>query len=65
MTDPANVFQPGTMDVQQRRAVRFDPYPDAEIAPPVVGGRPRAYQSDRSETERGRLLREAWWGSPF
>lgn len=36
---------PGTIVRQQSRAMRHDPYSDNEIAPSVVGGRPRDYQA--------------------
>ena len=65
MTQPTNVYAPGTIEMQRRRAIRLDPYPDQDIAPEIVGGRPREYDKDRSETNRAKLLREAWWGSPF
>jgi hypothetical protein len=65
MTDPVNWRQPGTIQQQQRRAVRLDPYPNNNIAPEIVGGRPREFQVDRSEVDRARLLREAWFGAPF
>jgi hypothetical protein len=65
MTDPVNWRQPGTMAEQQRRAIRLDPYPNNNIAPEIVGGRPREYQIDRSEVERARLLRESWFGAPL
>lgn len=65
MTQSANISMPGTIDVQRRRAIRLDPYPNQHIAPEIVGGRPRDYDMDRSETNRSKLLREAWWGLPF
>ena len=65
MTERVNIGMPGTMDVQQRRAIRLDPYPNPDIAPEIVGGRPRDYDADRSEANRAKLLREAWWGYPF
>jgi len=65
MTQRSNIAAPGTMEIQQRRAIRLDPYPNEDIAPEIVGGRPREYQEDRSEAERAKLLREAWWGLPF
>jgi hypothetical protein len=65
MTDPINWRQPGTIQAQQRRAVRLDPYPNNTIAPEVVGGRPRDFQVDRSEVNRARLLQEYWFGIPF
>lgn len=39
-----NWFHPGSAKVQQRRAERFDPYPQEMGAPPVEGARPLAYQ---------------------
>ena len=65
MTERANIGMPGTIDVQRRRAIRLDPYPNQDIAPEIVGGRPREYDEDRSEANRAKLLREAWWGYPF
>ena len=65
MTQGVNLSMPGTIDVQRRRAIRLDPYPNQRIAPEIVGGRPRDYDMDRSETDRAKLLREAWWGWPF
>ena len=62
MTDPINLWDPGTMAQQQRRAVRLDPYANNNIAPELVGGRPRDFQFDRSEVDRARLLRESWFG---
>jgi hypothetical protein len=35
---------PGTVNRQQDRAVAHDPYPDNQLGPEVVGGRPREYQ---------------------
>ncbi len=65
MTESVNLLQPGTIAAQQRRAIRLDPYTNNNIAPEVVGGRPRDFQVDRSEVNRARLLREAWFGAPF
>jgi hypothetical protein len=49
-----NWFHPGTAAYQQKQAERFDPYPDKQIAPEVVGGRPREYTNPLPETERAR-----------
>ena len=65
MTERVNLSMPGTIDVQRRRAIRLDPYPNQHIAPEIEGGRPRDYDIDRSETDRSKLLREVWWGWPF
>ena len=56
---------PGTRQAQQLQAVAHDPYPDPHIAPEIVGGRPLDYQVGVPETNRARLLREAWWGVAF
>ena len=52
--DGPKLFHPGNAATQQKRAERFDPYPDKDIAPEVVGGRPRDYQVPIPETERSR-----------
>jgi len=49
---PPNILHPGTEANQQARAQMFEPYPDNEIGPPVVGGRPREYQEPRAEVTR-------------
>ena len=37
------ISHPGGASLQQSRAVAFDPYPDPDAGPEVVGGRPLAY----------------------
>ena len=49
-----NWLHPGPADTQQRHAERFDPYPDNQIAPEIVGGRPREFSNPKPETERAR-----------
>jgi hypothetical protein len=44
-----NWCDPGPARYQQMRAVRFDPYTDNELGPPVVGGRPLGYQDPLPE----------------
>jgi hypothetical protein len=45
-------LRPGTEQQQQTRAQRFDPYPENDIGPAVVGGRPLEYSSPRAEILR-------------
>ncbi|MEK6246957.1 MAG: hypothetical protein N2C12_02180 [Planctomycetales bacterium] len=45
--------------MQKRQLERFDPYPDNDIGPPVVGARPPGFQDQISETLRSR------WGGPI
>jgi hypothetical protein len=47
-----NVSHPGTEATQQARAQVYEPYPENEPGPPVVGGRPREYQDPRAEVLR-------------
>ncbi len=47
-----NLAHPGPMDYQQTRAKVFEPFPDNDVGPPVVGGRPREYQEPVPETIR-------------
>ncbi|MCR4412087.1 MAG: membrane or secreted protein [Thermoguttaceae bacterium] len=49
-----NWLHPGPAAYQQKQAERFDPYPDPDIGPEVVGSRPREYQKPRPEPERAR-----------
>jgi hypothetical protein len=46
------VFHPGTEAYQQARARKFEPYPENDMGPPVVGARPREYQDQEAEVTR-------------
>lgn len=52
-----NIFHPGPAPLQQARAMRFDPYPEPDVGPPVLGGRPREYQVPVPEPVRN----QPWW----
>jgi hypothetical protein len=43
---------PGTAEVQQQRARRYDPYPEPQVGPDIVGGRPLSYENPRAEVRR-------------
>jgi hypothetical protein len=47
---------PGPIQTQKRRAIRFDPYLENDIGPPIDGGRPRDYLAPIPQVERAR-----WW----
>jgi hypothetical protein len=47
-----NWFQPGHLYHQRLRATHFDPYADTDAAPEFDGGRPRDYQTPRSQPEK-------------
>lgn len=52
-----NPFHPGATGPQRYDAVYHDPYPLDDIAPEIVGGRPREYQRPVPQVTRGRLFR--------
>jgi hypothetical protein len=51
LTRPA-WLHPGTATEQQTRAQKYDPYPENDLGPPVVGGRPMEYRSPPPEVQR-------------
>ena len=60
---PPNWFHPGPAKYQQERAHQFDPYPEKESGPPIVGARPLEYQNPPPELQRTRPnnLRARWF----
>jgi len=57
---PPNWSHPGTAAYQQSEAERFDPYPENETGPAIVGGRPREFQKPPAEPTRARWLPWSW-----
>ena len=49
-----NFAHPGTAAEQRADAERFDPYPDPDAGPPVLGGRPPGYTRPLTDTEWAR-----------
>jgi len=49
---PPRVFHPGSVQQQQARAQRFDPFPENDLGPAVVGARPREYSNPEPEVLR-------------
>jgi hypothetical protein len=47
---------PGTAAQQQRRAEQYDPYPNNQVAPEIVGGRPREFSNPLPEVRRAQQL---------
>lgn len=56
-----NWRRPGPAYYQQYQAVRHDPYPEDDLGPEIVGGRPRGYQKPPTEVTRARQDRP--WGN--
>ncbi|MBX9789309.1 MAG: hypothetical protein K2Y37_10370 [Pirellulales bacterium] len=46
----------GPSQIQRERATQFDPYPDQDMGPEVVGGRPLDYNRQIPEVERSRFV---------
>jgi hypothetical protein len=53
-TAKPSLLHPGSAQTQQNRAVRFDPYPENEPGPTMVGVRPRGYENPIAEPSRAR-----------
>ena len=53
-------MDPGPAKVQQTRALRYDPYPDNEAGPAMVGVRPREYEIPPPEPSRARWYDGNW-----
>jgi hypothetical protein len=53
-TAKPSLAHPGSARTQQNRAVRFDPYPESDVAPAMVGVRPKGYENPISEPARAR-----------
>jgi hypothetical protein len=49
---PPNWLHPGTADFQQSQAQQFDPYPENEPGPKIVGARPLQYDKPPAEVRR-------------
>ena len=60
----ARWWQPqGTVQQQRLRATLHDPYPDQDLGPEVMGGRPRDYSRQLPEPVRSRYLNDLYWGA--
>lgn len=50
-----NLFHPGPAGYQRAEAVEHDPYPQGDVGPEVVGGRPLGYLQPVNEVDRARM----------
>jgi len=55
-----NWSHPGSAQSQQCQALRYDPYPENDIGPTMVGARPREYQNPPPEASRARWFLGKW-----
>ena len=61
---PYGLFTPGTVEQKRQRATVHDPYPDQNLGPEVVGGRPRDFQEPLPEAVKNRLYVDSVLGGP-
>jgi hypothetical protein len=54
---PPRIFRSETVEYQRSEAQQFDPYPQDELGPSVVGGRPPDFQEPPADPSRGRWMR--------
>ncbi len=59
-TEGPNWCHPGGARAQQTRALRYDPYPENDVGPSMVGVRPREYDKPPPETSRARWQLGGW-----
>jgi len=55
-----NWLHPGPAAFQQSTAERYDPYPENETGPQIVGARPREFQKPPPESARARWIPWNW-----
>ena len=48
------LLHPGPAGYQRNNATQFDPYPQNDVGPEIVGGRPLGYQKPPDEVTRAR-----------
>ncbi|MBX3411888.1 MAG: membrane or secreted protein [Pirellulales bacterium] len=60
-------LNPPSEQQQRATAQRFDPYPENDTGPPILGGRPLGYREPIAEPSRARWNPSTWFnrhGSP-
>jgi hypothetical protein len=57
---PPDWLHPGPAAHQQSRAEQYDPYPENESGPEIIGARPREYQKPPAEPLRARWIPWSW-----
>lgn len=61
MRPPRLVGPQGSEVYQRNHAALHDPYPDVDMGPEIVGGRPREFEKPLAEPVRNRWLRDFFW----
>jgi hypothetical protein len=55
------IWPPAPEATQIARARRFDPFPDPNIGPPVIGGRPQGFIDPRPDPDPNKTVRSDWF----
>jgi hypothetical protein len=55
-----NWLHPGSASEQQRRAIRYDPYPQIDMGPSTTNVRPREYEKPIAEPSQARWYKNGW-----
>lgn len=55
------LMNPPSEQQQRATAQRFDPYPENDTGPPVLGGRPLGYREPIAEPSRARWNPATWF----
>jgi len=55
-------LNPPSEDQQRATAQRFDPYPENDTGPAILGGRPLGYREPIAEPSRARWNPSTWFG---
>jgi hypothetical protein len=55
------IWPPAPEATQMARARKFDPFPDPNIGPPVVGGRPQGFIDPRPDPDPNKTVRSDWF----
>ncbi len=55
-----DLAHPGSVQAQQARAIRYDPYPELDLGPISEGTRPPDYDKPLPELQRGRWYLGDW-----
>jgi hypothetical protein len=58
-TGKPNLTNPGTESAQQKRALRYDPYPSTDVGGSMVGTRPREYEVPPAEPTQARWTKSS------
>ncbi len=55
------VWPPESEKTQVARASKFDPFPDPNMGPAVIGGRPQGFLNPRPEPDPNKTVRSDWF----